>query len=211
MQKSENLKFDFMLKEYEMLYSKFEMHYSAVEKSVAVFLLIVGAILSTSSLTIKDFESFDFFKISQFHLIGCLIMSILGFIITLKVIEHRLLVITYVKSLNLNRKWFQDNFDQVELSKYSLFKAGFDSPKYYKKFRHFYWEILGLATIVSIFCSLFTINILKKIGCTSKYYEAINWTAFVILTLIVTILIMGIYKQRGEHEEKRLTELDLSN
>jgi hypothetical protein len=55
-----------MLKEYEMLYSKFEMHYNAVEKTITLYIVIIGAIISSNSFFIKDFNSFSIFELSNF-------------------------------------------------------------------------------------------------------------------------------------------------
>jgi hypothetical protein len=92
-----NGKYEFMLKEYEMLYSKFEMHYAAVEKTIGIYFLIIGGILSTNSFLIKDWNNFSIFFISDFQVFCCLFISTIGFITSMKVIEHRLLIIAYVK------------------------------------------------------------------------------------------------------------------
>ena len=56
-------RFEFMIKEYEMLYSKFEMHYSAVEKTISFYILIIGAIISTNSFLLKNEEDFSVFNL----------------------------------------------------------------------------------------------------------------------------------------------------
>jgi hypothetical protein len=181
------------------------MHYSAVEKTIGLYILIIGGILSTNSFMIKQSSTFSIFALNNFQIFCSFFISTVGLITTLKVIEHRILIITYVKSLNLNRKWFFDNITPNEFIKYSLFTASYKSPKYFKRFRHFYWEILGISIINSSFFALFFINIFKNIGFQSKHAELSNWLFFVIICIIVSALSMGYYKVRGEHEE-----LDLS-
>lgn len=203
--------FAFMLKEYEMLYSKFEMHYSAVEKTVSIYILIIGGILSTNGFLMKVVNNFSVFRLNGFQIFCCFFISIVGTILTLKVMEHRLLIITYVKSLNLNRKWFFDNLDPNRFAEYSLFEASYKSPKYFKRYRHFYWEVLGLSLINSSFLSLFLINIICKIGVTSKYAELINWSFCVFVCVISTYLIIRYYKYRGEKEENKLDERNFSD
>lgn len=155
--------FEFMLKEYEMLYSKFEMHYNAVEKTIGLYFLIIGAIVSANGIFIRNDETFSIFNLSEFQISCCFFIFIVGAIMALKVIEHRLLIITYVKNLNQNRKWFNVSVANEELQKYSLFEATYKSPKYYKKYRHFYWEVMGVAIINSSFLALFLVNVFKTI------------------------------------------------
>lgn len=197
-------KFQFMLKEYEMLYSKFEMHYSAVEKTITVYFLIIGGMLSANSVLIKDWDNFSLFSLRDFQIFCCLFISIIGFVTTMKIIEHRLLIITYVKNLNLNRKWFFDSYGENELQAYSIFEATGETPKYYKPFRHFYWEILGIATVNSAFLSVFIINLVAMFKFQSVYCVLINWAWFALITLIETAIILVIYKKRGDKEEAKL-------
>src|SRR5690606_11457834 len=149
--KSKAKLFGFMLKEYEMLYSKFEMHYNSVEKTIGLYFLIIGAIVSANGFFIKNDPLFSIFSLSEFQIACCFFIFIVGTIVSLKIIEHRLLIITYVKNLNQNRKWFNENIANNDIQKYSLFEASYKSPKYYKKYRHFYWEVMGIAIINSSF------------------------------------------------------------
>jgi len=202
--------FQFMLKEYEMLYSKFEMHYGAVEKTITLYFVIIGAIISSNSFYIKDFNSFSIFELSNFQIFCCLFIFIVGSVTILKVIEHRLLIITYVKNLNQNRKWFSEKVSNNELQKYSMFEASYKSPKYYKKYRHFYWEVLGLSIINSSFVSLFLINVFKLLKIDSKFHNFINWVWYILISILFIILFFVYYKNRAKSEEKNLESKDLA-
>lgn len=205
-EKTNEHSFQFMLKEYEMLYSKFEMHYAAVEKTISFYFLIIGAVVSANSFFINNYENFSIFDLSGFQLICSFFIFIMGSINLLKIIEHRLLIITYVKNLNQNRKWFSINsFDKNELDRYSLFKTSYKSPKYYKKYRHFYWEVLGIAIINSIFISLILVNLFKKMNWESSYADLMNFIGFIIFMFISVYIFMFSYKNRGTSLEKDLT------
>jgi hypothetical protein len=104
----------------------------------------------------------------------------------------------------LNRKWFIDNFGEDELQNYSIFKATSESPKYYKPYRHFYWEILGIALVNSSFFSIFIINLFTLLKFEAKNYISINWFWFILITIVATKIILYIYKKRGLYEEARL-------
>lgn len=201
-----NKMFTFMLKEYEMLYSKFEMHYNAVEKTIALYFIIVGAVISANSILLSQDLDFSLFELSSLQ-IGCsFFIIVLGYILSLKVVEHRLLIITYVKNLNLNRKWFNDNIADHKISQYSIFKVGTESPKYYKKYRHFYWEALGLAIINSIFLGVFLVNIISSFEFFKHQNSAgFNWIWIMIISLIGTLVFMRYYKKRATEMENNLT------
>jgi hypothetical protein len=207
---NEEQTFQFMLKEYEMLYSKFEMHYGAVEKTITLYLVIVGGIISSNSFFIKDFKGFSIFSLTDFQIFCCLFVFIVGSVTIFKVIEHRLLIITYVKNLNQNRKWFSEKSGNKELEKYSMFKASYKSPPYYKKYRHFYWEVLGLSIINSSFISLFFVNVFKLLEIESKYNLFVNWVWYIIISIIVIFLFFKYYKKRAESEEKNLENRNLA-
>lgn len=202
--------FQFMLKEYEMLYGKFEMHYEAVEKTITLYLVIVGAIISSNSFFIKNFKSFSIFDLTNFQTFCSLFVFFVGSVTIFKVIEHRLLIITYVKNLNQNRKWFTEKVGNNEFEKYSMFEASYKSPPYYKKFRHFYWEILGLSIINSAFIAIFLINIFKSLELKCKYHNFVNWIWYVAISLIIIFCFFQYYKTRAESEEKKLEQKGLA-
>ena len=203
--------FEFMLKEYEMLYSKFEMHYNSVEKTIGLYFLIVSAVVSANSFFIKKKASFSIFELSEIQGVCCLFIFIIGTITCLKIIEQRLLIITYVKNLNQNRRWFNKNVAGQELQKFSLFEATYRSPKYYKRYRHFYWEIMGVALINSSFLALFLINFFKQFDHYSPYHYIINCLWFVIISILGVIILFLHYKNRGETEEKSLKDRGLDD
>jgi hypothetical protein len=211
MEKDEKEKaFQFMLKEYEMLYGKFEMHYVAVEKTITLYLVIVGAIISSNSFLIKNLKMFSIFDLTNFQIFCSLFVFIVGSITIFKVIEHRLLIITYVKNLNQNRKWFSEKVGNNEFEKYSMFEASYKSPKYYKRFRHFYWEVLGLSVINSSFIAIFLINLFKLLRLECKYYNFVNWLWYITISVIVIVCFFQYYKTRANREEKKLEEKKLA-
>jgi len=202
----DSMVFQFMLKEYEKLYSKFEMHYNAVEKSINFYVIIVGAIISLQSLLYNKAERISLFSLTGIQMLLLLIVSLFGYIIFLKVLEHRILIIAYVKSLNLNRKWFLDNSEDSTLDQYFFFKADVKSPEYYKKYRHFYWEALGIATINSIILSLLIVNaFIRLFHATATHALAFNCLFVVIITCILSYISIKIYKARGTQETNKIT------
>ena len=208
----DSIVFQFMIKEYEKLYSKFEMHYTAVEKSINFYIIIVGAVISLQSLIYKKEDRISLFSLTGIQMLLLLIVSIFGYIIFLKVLEHRILIIAYVKSLNLNRKWFLDNSEDVTLGKYFFFKADVKLPEYYKRFRHFYWEALGIAAMNSIILSLIIINaFIRLFQLKAVHALAFNCFYVVLITVILTYVSLEIYKYRGTQENDKLNKRIISN
>lgn len=201
----DSIVFQFMLKEYEKLYGKFDMHYQAVEKSINFYFVLIGAVISFNGLVYTKFDGIEIFNLSGFQIIFLMILCLLGFLVFFKVIEHRLLIIAYVKSLNLNRKWFLENSEDKNLSSFLYFKADVSEPKFFKPFRHFYWESTGLAAINSIFCALFIINLVIR---TKFFYSQnsvfVNSLLFVFLFFSLIYFHILYYKLRGEKEEKKV-------
>lgn len=193
-----------------MLYSKFEMHYGAVEKTITLYFVIIGAIISSNSFFIKDFSNFSIFNLSNFQIYCCLFIFIVGSVTIFKIIEHRLLILTDVKNLNQNRKWFYENVGNNELQKYSMFEATYKSPSYYKRYRHFYWEVLGLSIVNSSFISLFFINIFQLFAISNEYYKIINWVCYICISIVTVVLFFSYYKRRAESEEEKLENKILS-
>ena len=200
----DSIAFQFMLKEYEKLYSKFEMHYQAVEKSINFYIIVIGAIISLQGLVYKT-EQISIFSLTGIQLLFLLITVIFGNIIYFKVVEHRILIIAYVKSLNLNRKWFLDNSEDPELSKYFFFKADVKSPLYYKPFRHFYWEALGLSAMNALLLSLFIVNsFIRMFAIESTHALKNNCITIIILAIILAYFSVRMYQWRGISETQKV-------
>ncbi len=84
-----------------------------------------------------------------------LVLCIVGCLVYFKIVEHRILLIAYVKCLNVNRKWFVNNSEDRNIENYMFYKAGHESPPFYKRYRHFYWEAIGLSLINSFLLPIF--------------------------------------------------------
>ncbi|NTS40784.1 hypothetical protein HRG84_07675 [Flavisolibacter sp. BT320] len=201
----DSIVFQFMLKEYEKLYAHFDMHYQAVERSINFYFVLIGAVISFNGLVYNKENKIVLFSLAGTQLMFLLILCVLGCLVYFKVIEHRLLIIAYVKSLNLNRKWFLENSEDRNLEQFMYFKAGVSSPPFYKKFRHFYWEAAGLALINSIFISLLLINIFKKcFYFQSQNSDIYNGIYLIVLSTTLAILHLVYYKIRGTREEVKV-------
>lgn len=196
-----------MLKEYEMIYSKFKMHYDAVERTFRIYLIIIGAVLSLIGFFLEgNSKSFSLFQMKNFELTLLSIVSFTGVFIYFKIVEHRLLIIAYVKSLNLNRKWFEDNIEE-NISDYLYFKTGTEGAKFFARWRHFYWEAMTLSFLNSVFISIAVINgIIRLTKFQSAEHVLWNSACFAFLTTLFVTLQLTYYRLRGKKEEAKVTE-----
>lgn len=203
--------FQFMLKEYEMQYGHFERHYEAVEKSFRFFLLIVGAISSFVGILYKDqdLRKFELYDLAVLPIVLLALTSIFGLLIFLRIIEHRLLIIEYVKALNLNRRWFADQSpNKSNLIKYMYWKPQIARPHFFSWFNHFFWEAASMAFIVGSFSAISILNIwIRLFGVQSDNANFFNSLVFLALTLLITFLLMLIYKLRADIRQKNMNKL----
>lgn len=184
-----------MTLEYEFYSGKAEMHYKAVESTIRLYFVLIGALLTIWAYIYKDdISSFDIYKLNPIIILTTIIILVIGILSFLKVAEHRLLIIAYVKSLNGLRKWFVDNTN-TNIEKYFIFKADPKYPPFYHRNRHFYWELVGLAFLNSLWIVLMLNTIIpKKIG-------------YILLPLACLISIwlqINYYKRQGLKKEKIL-------
>jgi hypothetical protein len=190
---------DFMLKEYEYNNKSFEIHYKAVELTFNLFLVIITSFIGILSLVYKDEVNINIFHLDDLSLMIVFIASLSGLFLYLKMVEHRLLLITYVRSLNLIRKWFSDN-SISNLHEYFIFPAQKNSPKYYRKFRHFYWEALSFSSITSTLFTILTLNILNRFITLKN--NNFNYLFFAFLLFVFLFISILYYKKRGIQKEK---------
>lgn len=198
--------FIFMLKEYEMLYAAFDRHSKAVEKSITFFWIFIGAMVSLQGLIYKQATELALFNLTSIQLLLLSIIVILGGITAVNIIEHRLLYIAYVKSINLTRKWFVDHSEDENVEKYLFFEASVKSPTYFKERRHFYWETLGVLLIESMLFSLLITNI------SARYLQfSPSGTLWLFIRLGGTLLLLGMccyQKMLSMRDERLKNELD---
>ncbi|MGE0020477.1 MAG: hypothetical protein AB7S72_12475 [Draconibacterium sp.] len=140
--------FELMKLEYQFYGEKADLHYRAVESTMRLYFVLVAGFMSLIAYVYKD--NFVNLQINRLNILILLITGVLfiiGLITYFKVAEHRLLLLNYIRSLNAVRSWFIDNSN---LSKdYFLFSPDKKKPPYFRRFRHFYWELLGIATLNS--------------------------------------------------------------
>ncbi len=183
--------FELMKLEYQFYSEKADLHYRAVESTMRLYFVLVAGFMSLIAYVYKD--NFDALQINQLNILilGITgVLFIIGLITYLKVAEHRLLLLNYIRSLNAVRSWFIDNSNLTQ--DYFLFPPDKNKPPYFSRFRHFYWELMGIATLNCFWALVLTYNFWPSIKI---------WILFgVCITLIA--FQMSYYRLRARKKEK---------
>lgn len=183
---------EFMKLEYQFYSEKSELHYKAVDATIRLYFILIAGFMSVLAYVYKDnLEAFIICKINILLLGILAILFVIGLITLFKIIEHRILLLSYIRSLNGVRRWFIDNSEVSE--DYFIYKADKTQPAYFKRFRHFYWEILGIAFINSFFGIILLYNALPN---TKFFY-------LIIVIVLITFFQMFFYKKRSQNKEKQ--------
>ncbi len=183
--------FELMKLEYQFYSDKADLHYRAVESTIRLYFILVAGFMSLVAYVYKD--NFENLQINQLNVlilgITC-ILFIIGLITYFKVAEHRLLLLNYIRSLNAVRSWFVDNSSLSQ--DYFLFSPDKKKPAYFKRFRHFYWELLGIATLNSFWVLILIYNV----------WSSVNAWILPMACLILITLQMSYYRLRAKRKEK---------
>ena len=183
--------FELMKLEYKFYADKADLHYRAVEATIRLYFILVAGFMSLIAYVYKD--NFDKLQVNQLNylVLGMMgVLFIIGLITLFKVAEHRLLLLNYIRSLNAVRCWF---IDESGLSQdYFLFPPDKRKPLYFRRFRHFYWELLGIAILNSFWALVLIYN---------GWINANYWV--LLLAFIFLILLqLGYYRLRAQKKEK---------
>lgn len=184
--------FELMKLEYQFYSEKADLHYRAVESTMRLYFVLIAGFMSLIAYVYKD--NFEVLQLNQlnFLILGITtVLFIIGLITYFKVAEHRLLLLNYIRSLNAIRSWFIDNSSIKE--EYFLFKPDKRKPLYFRRFRHFYWELLGIASLNSFWALMLVYNLLP----------AINILILPGVCVFLVILQMSYYRFRAKKKEKQ--------
>lgn len=183
--------FELMKLEYQFYADKADLHYRAVEATMRLYFILVAGFMSLIAYVYQDdFAALEINKMNVLMLGIISVLFIIGLTTFFKVAEHRLLLLSYIRSLNGVRSWFIDNCNLDE--KYFLFKPDKSQPLYFRRFRHFYWELMGIALINSIWALVLSYNLFPKLK--------VHW--FVLLSIVMIVLQMLYYRIRAYRKDK---------
>ena len=183
--------FELMKLEYQFYAEKADLHYRAVEATMRLYFILIAGFMSLIAYVYKD--NFDELQINNlnvlvFGMTG--VLFIIGLITFFKVSEHRLLLLNYIRSLNAVRSWFIDNSELTQ--DYFLFPPNKKKPPYFRRFRHFYWELLGIALLNSFWGIILIFN----------QFKTIHSFWMILFTILLIIFQMSYYRIRARRKEK---------
>lgn len=187
---------NFMLKEYEKLYDLYKIHYDYADKMIKNFLLVIGAFLSIVSFVYKDnYDSIDLYDFNQLVEISLYITSIACTSIYLMLLENRIKLIYYVRSVNNIRKWAVSK--NTDIKQFLSLPSDPSTPKYFRWFKGFFWELFAFGLLNSIIVGLSILHLLrsviniKDVHCHVVYFG---------LIISLSALHLIVYRNRGSKD-----------
>ncbi|MBI9062566.1 MAG: hypothetical protein JEZ14_11320 [Marinilabiliaceae bacterium] len=178
--------------EYVFYSDKCEMHYKAVENAIKIYFILIGIILSAFAAVYKDEKNIiEIFQCNYPLIVTEAVLSFLGCITFFRVVEHRLLILSYVRSLNGIRKWYCDT-SSMNVNPYFIYKPNPKLPTYFSNNGHFFWELLGLAFLNSCWLAL----VIYGLFCHKI-------TFLITIFLAFTTLQMLLYRHIALNKEKK--------
>jgi hypothetical protein len=140
--KSEEL--EFLLTEYEGIYTFIQIHYTTSEKIMQTFLLILGFLVSAIAwLYDGNHAAFDLFKLQYPIPHISFVVAVIGYLFFMMATEHRIKVIYYARCLNSIRATMKNRFRWVTSP--TLLPTSVKVPPYFVYGRDFFWELLAFA------------------------------------------------------------------
>lgn len=188
--------FEFILAEYEGIFTLIQINYATSEKIMQALLLILGFLASVIAWRNDGNHSFDIFNLESPLPHICLVVAIIGFLLFMMAVEHRLKVIYYVRCLNSIRAEMKSRFkwDMVP----TLLPTSIRLPPYCAWGKDFFWELLAFSALNSFALAASVISFWNN-GKTSAFTYGMGPFAFVVG--IVVIMHIAVFKTRARLQD----------
>ena len=191
---------EFMLKEYEKSFDLFRLHYETSEKIFRMYLVIIGAILSITSLVYQtDLKTLPLMGLNRLVFFVLFLAVAAGSFLFLMEVEHRIKLILYVHSVNKIRKWFVNGGTTIK--DYLILPTDTSIPKYFSFARDFFWEIAVFAAINSALTSLFIMNLLNKLTNICLTQNTLSrYVLYGLTGSLIFIIHIYLFYERGKRQ-----------
>jgi hypothetical protein len=192
---------DFMLREYDKLYELYKIHYDYADKIIRYFLLVLGVLLTVFSYIYKDnFENVEIYNLNSLVLIDLYISTIVCFSLYLMLIEHRIKLLLYARSVNGIRKWAVSQSKGIK--PFLILPDNITIPKYFSWFKDFFWEVFTFGLLSSIIMGLSLIHIIKLvITVDDKYCNLLYIFLILVLAGFHLFIYRMICKQKDNYSQ----------
>lgn len=187
---------DFMLKEYDKLYELYKIQYEYADKIIQYFLLVVGAFLTIASYIYKDnFGNVDIYNFNSLVLFALYTSTIACSSFYLMLIEHRIKLLLYARSVNGIRKWAVSQ--NADIKPFLVLPDNLNTPKYFSWFKGFFWELFAFGLLNSIIMGLSLVHIIRLVITVNDEYCT---QLYIFIVLVLAGLHLLIYRTRGKQK-----------
>jgi len=156
----------YMMQEHKLLYETYEHLYTILYQFLRFYFGIIAVPVSLFLAFLKDTQLKDISLDNLPTLItGILsLLSVIGFIFLVIIVNLRFRMIFYAKSTNRSRKYFTDRGYSINLKDYLKLPITDEEPKYYEGItHHFPCIVILMAFLNSILFWVPLLNILKNL------------------------------------------------
>jgi len=184
---------DFMLTEYERISTAFFGLRDQVNDWFKAYLTLIGFPLTVLAAALKIGTGNISASLTELpDIVSALLMlvSILGFFVTVSIISMRMEMILYARTINIVRRFFGDN--DKKLVNFLILPTSDRMPPFYEAGRAIYWQIVFMGLLDGIILGLGVNNLFKTDWITSL----IAGTGFVIIHLVVYRLFASIREKQ---------------
>jgi len=186
---------DFMLVEYEKIASAYFGLRDQSNEWFKAYLALIGLPLTVLAAVLKlgDGNLSDTLgDLPQLVAALLVLVSFLGFFVTLSVISMRMEMILYARTINLVRRYFGDQDEK--LRKFFILPTSDVLPPFYEAWRAMFWQVIMLGFLDSI---ILTVGIQSLSTC--------GWAISIFIGVLFLLLHWFVYYLSALKREKGWT------
>lgn len=178
---------DFMITEYERISTAYFGLRDQVNEWFKVYLTLIGLPLTILAAVMRfsnDEVDHTLDTIPDIVAWLLLIVSILGFFVTISIISMRMEMILYARTINIVRRFFADK--DKELHTYLVLPKTDSKPPYYEKLNTMFWQVLIMGILNGSILIVAILNITKMHQVRSVIigviFLATHWVIYFLVT-----------------------------
>jgi len=181
-----------MLMEYERIASAYFGLRDQSNEWFKAYLALIGLPLTVLAAVLKlgdGYISATLDNLPQLVAGLLVLVSLLGFFVTLSVVSMRMEMILYARTINLVRRYFGDQ--DKELHKYFVLPTSDTKPPFYELWRSMFWQVIMLGFLDSI---ILTVGI--------QSLTTFGWALSILIGMFFLLLHLLVYYLSALRREK---------
>jgi len=204
--KHEDPKIKFMLAEYNGIAKAISDHHTVILKMMNYFLIVAAVPISFVTIFIKTGDgNLDFNSLPSIVSLLFLVISLVGFVFTLILINLRMGQIRYARTVNLIRRFFIDyEFSDLDISLYLILPAIDTKPKFFEFLRVIFWQVVLIGILDGTYLMIFA----KNMGLDNWVVCAIIGCIFILFHIFAYMIIAKKRENNYIKEKEKLGKYD---